>query len=118
MEYNKRQYSRVPCEIESSFRDIEEGSSRPVDETVVQDISEGGIRFRANHFIPVHDRLLFRIHIPNQKTIEAVAQPAWIREIPSVGQYDIGARFVSLSESDRELVRAFTRSGRLTFPLA
>ena len=79
-------------------------------ETVVQDISEGGIRFRASHFIPVQNKLLFKIQIPKHKCIEAVAQPAWIRGVPSVNQYDIGAKFLSLSDEDREIIRQFTSS--------
>ena len=82
----------------------------PLAETVVKDISEGGIRFRSNRFIPVREKLLFRMRLPNQKTIEAVAQPAWIREIPSLNQYDIGAKFLSLSEADRRIIRQLTQT--------
>ena len=110
MEYEKRQHERASCEFDSSFRDLDTEDPKPAAETIVHDISEGGLRFRANHFIPVRDKLLFRIHIPSQKTIEVVAQPAWIREIPSLSQYDIGAKFLSLSPEDKELIRQFTQS--------
>lgn len=109
-EYEKRQFERTPCEIDSSFRNLSQDDLLPMAETTVHDISEGGIRFRANHFLPVHGKLLFRIRLPNKKAIEAVAQPAWIREIPSVSQYDIGAKFISLSDEDREIIRQFTQS--------
>jgi hypothetical protein len=56
----------------------------------------------------VHNKLLFKIQIPRNKCIEAVAQPAWIREIPTVNQFDIGAKFLSLSEEDRDIIRQFT----------
>ena len=105
----KRMFSRRPCEIDSAFSSLETGPER-VEETVVQDISEGGVRFRATRFIPVHDRLLVRLRIPNQRTVEAIMQPAWIREIPSLSQYDIGAKFLSLTDSDREVIRAFTQN--------
>jgi len=105
----KRQSNRAACEIESAFRSMEAGPGT-AEETLVHDISEGGVRFRANRFIPVHDRLLVRLRIPHQKTIEAVVQPAWVREIPSLNQYDIGAKFLSLSDSDRAIIRAFTQN--------
>ncbi len=108
MDTNKRKYPRVRCEVDSSFKNLDHVVPPAPSETVVQDISEGGIRFRANHFIPVHNKLLFKIQIPKQKCIEAVAQPAWIREIPSINQYDIGAKFLSLSEEDRGIIREFT----------
>ena len=84
-----------------------EGPAQPVSEAVVQDISENGIRFRAGKFVSVNHRLLFKINIPNQKTIEAVTRPAWVREIPALSQYDIGAEFISLSAEDREIIRSF-----------
>lgn len=108
----KRKHPRVRCEIDSSFKNLDLAAVPVPSETVVQDISEGGVRFRAAHFIPVHNRLLFKIQIPRQKCIEALAQPAWIREVPGVNQYDIGAKFLSISDEDRETIRRFT-SGAL-----
>lgn len=112
MGYEKRQHARTGCEFPSSYKNL--GTERPqTSETVVRDISEGGIRFRTTRFVPVREKLLFRIQIPNQKIIEAVAQPAWIREIPSLSQYDIGAQFISLSDADREIIRNFLASPRV-----
>ena len=109
-EPDKRKHPRTRCEIDSSFRNLDLATTSASSETVVQDISEGDIRFRASHFVPVHNKLLFKIQIPRQKCIEAVAQPAWIREVPNMSQYDIGAQFLSLSDEDREIIRQFTSS--------
>ena len=89
---------------------MEGNHTSPSSETVISDISEGGIRFRAGKFIPVQNRLLFRLRLPNQKPIEAVAKPAWIREIPALNQYDIGAEFLSLSDGDREIIRSYIQN--------
>jgi c-di-GMP-binding flagellar brake protein YcgR len=114
MDHDKRQFTRTPCEIESTFSRMSESAA--FSETLLQDISEGGARFRAYSFIPVRDRLLVRIRIPHQKTIEAVAEPTWVREIPSLNQYDIGVKFLSLSESDRQIIRQFAQNSKfLTF---
>ena len=110
MNEDKRKHPRTRCEIDSSFKNLDLAAAPVPSETVVQDISEGGIRFRATHFIPVHNRLLFKIQVPGKKCIEAVAQPAWIREVPNVNQFDIGAKFLSLSEEDRDIIRQFTSS--------
>jgi hypothetical protein len=56
----------------------------------------------------VHNRLFVKIQIPKQKCIEAVAQPAWIREIPALSQYDVGAVFLSISAEDRKIIRQYT----------
>ena len=107
MNTEQRKYGRSKCEFDSFYKSLDPTTRPATAETVIQEISEGGIRFRANHFIPVHHKLLFRINIPNQRCIEAVAQPAWIREIPSLSQYDIGAKFLSLPEGDKEIIRQF-----------
>lgn len=104
----KRRFPRIACEIDSSFRRVAAGPDL-VEETTVQDLSEGGVRFGSNHFIAVHDRLLVRLRIPHQRPVEAVVEPAWIREVPSVNRYDIGAKFLSLSDSDRDILRRFTQ---------
>ncbi len=110
MDTGKRKYTRVRCEIDSSFRNLDADASKPISETLIQDISEAGIRFRANHFIPVHNKLLFRIQMPNSKFIEAVARPTWIREIPSLSQFDIGAQFIFLSDEARIAIKEFASS--------
>lgn len=103
----KREFNRIQCGIDSTFKNLDPTAEQPAADTTVHDISEGGIRFRANHFISVHNRLLFKINIPNRRSIEVLAQPAWIREIPHLNQYDIGAKFLSLSDQDRKLIRQF-----------
>ena len=110
MNTEQRKHGRSKCEFDSFYKNLDPSTSRATGETVVNDISEGGIRFRVNHFIPIHNKLLFRINIPNQRCIEAVAQPAWIREIPNLSQYDIGAKFLSLSQGDKEIIRQFVSS--------
>jgi c-di-GMP-binding flagellar brake protein YcgR len=110
VQQEKRQHPRVACELDSVFKDLDNDGAGYMFETTVRDISEGGFRFRANRFIPVHDKLLVTLHIPNHRAIEAIAQPAWIREIPSLSQFDIGAKFLSLSETDRELIRQLTQT--------
>lgn len=106
---DKRRFSRLACDIPSTVRNLDDTDKNryTLAETTVRDISEGGIRFRSNHFIAVHHRLLFKLNMPRQRPIEAMGRPAWIAELPHLGQYEIGAQFTSLSAEDRGLIRAF-----------
>ena len=106
MQNDKRQFRRVSCEVETSFKNLDQPAKKGIGETTISDISEGGVRFRSNHFVPVQDRLLVTLKIPGKKLIETLAKPAWIREIPSVGQFDIGCQFLSLSDEDRAIIRS------------
>ena len=93
--------------MESSFTNIDAANRPSLNETTIENISESGIRFRSSQFIPLHHRLSFKLNLPKRKTVEATVQPAWIKEIPSTHQYDIGGRFIMLSEEDRTVIRRY-----------
>ncbi len=110
MEHEKRQHPRALCQIDSLYENLDSPRAKNQFETQVVDLSEGGLRFRAGCFIPVQNRLLFLLRLPKLKAIEVVAQPAWIREVPSIGQYEIGAKFLSISDADRGLIRQYIQN--------
>ena len=102
-----RVFKRTPCEIIASFKKVNGENSFGEEETTIRDISEGGIRFRSNRFIPIHDRLAMRMNLSKTKSIEAVIKPAWIRELPNVEQHEFGASFISLSKEDKTRLRDY-----------
>ena len=106
----RRQYNRVKCEIEAFGRVLEAHSTVPPWETSINDISEGGVRFKSNYFISVGSKFLIKLNIPHFKTVEVITQPAWVRELPGRSQYDVGARFVDLGQEDKSVLRSFIRS--------
>ena len=100
---DKRRFPRIECQITSVFNVPE--APVALAETTVRDISEGGVRFRSNHFIPVRNRLSFNLNLPKKKPIETLLKPAWITEIPHLGQYEVGAYFITLTEEDKNTLR-------------
>ena len=103
----KRRYPRVNCEIESNYKNLAQTSSTVLDFTTVNDLSEGGLRFRTNHFLPVNHRVYFRIQIPKAPAIESMAELAWIRQIPSLNCYEAGARFVEFPLQHKRTLQNF-----------
>lgn len=103
---DSRVHRRVSCEIPSSFRDLENPVNTGLVETSVNNISEGGVAFRSNCFVPVRNRLHFQLNVPKQKPINVRIQPAWIIENPRISQFEIGARFVDLSTEDRYIIQS------------
>lgn len=103
---DKRKHPRAECQISSSFTALDEQGRPGLRETTVSDISEGGIRFRSTRFIPVREKISFSLNPPKKKTIEAFVKPAWVSELPHVGQYEIGANFLTLSQEDQKLIRS------------
>ena len=90
----KRLHPRVCCEIEASFKNMNQPSTPVVASAAICDISEGGVRFRVNHFLPVHNRLRMHLNLPKSEAIETIMELAWIREIPFSDSFEAGAHFV------------------------
>ena len=109
MNHDKRKHKRTGCQITSTVKEMDTAGRPALTETTVSDISEGGIRFRLNKFVPVQNRLYVTLNVPNRKPIETLAQPAWIREIPAVGQFEIGAKFLTLSPEDHRTIQSLLK---------
>ena len=103
----RRQSIRVECELTTSFRDLDSGSPGRIECAVVKNISRGGLRIRIDAFIPIQDRLYVYLHLPTHRNIEVQIRPAWIVELPHLGKYEMGARFVDIQEEDEEAIENF-----------
>lgn len=68
-------------------------------DTVTRDISEGGLRFITNQFIPALSELFLELSLrPSLEPVRARAKVAWVQKTPHCDQYHIGACFTELSE--------------------
>jgi hypothetical protein len=102
-----RMHPRVRCEIESSFKMLGPGPVPPLNFTVFQDLSEGGIRFRSNHFLPKRSRLYFHFQIPKLPNMEALTELAWVRELPHLNCFEAGARFVEFPSQYKNSLKGY-----------
>ena len=103
----RRQSIRVECEIPSKFRNLEPGYPQKIADALVKNISRGGIRIRIDEFIPIQCHLCFYLTLPNHETIEVRIAPAWIVELPALGKYELGARFVEMSSEQEDAIQSF-----------
>jgi len=44
-----------------------------------------------------------------KKPIDAVVQSSWAKELPHLNQFDIGGRFLTISDEDKTLIREITQ---------
>lgn len=99
---NERIVSR--CPLRYQFK----GQPSFVD-TITRDISEGGLRFITNEFIPAFADLFLELSLrPAMEPVRTAAKVAWIQKIPHSDQYHIGARFTDINEELKKNI-----SGRL-----
>ena len=103
----RRQSIRVECELPSSFRNLEPGFPAQMVHVVVKDISRGGVRIRMDEFIPIQCHLHFYLQLPDHETVEVQITPAWIVELPNLGKYEMGARFVEMSPEQESAIQSF-----------
>lgn len=104
----RRTSVRIACDLPSSFRDVENGTGDKTSRfALIKDISRGGVRLRVHHFIPLADRLIISLGLPKQRAIEVSVHPQWISEIPSLGFFDVGAKFIDLTEDAKIAIHNF-----------
>ena len=107
IERERRQYSRISCELESSFTELNEGPPLSPSFAVVKDISRGGLRLRVDHFVAIPNRLQCHLVLPGHQEIQVLVEPTWAVELPRLDRYEIGVRFVSPSSEVQETIRDF-----------
>lgn len=90
--------------------------SKPTDEEYpCLDISESGLQFVSKKFFKSEDTLLLDIFTPlsEEKPIQAKTVVAWSKRSTQLGVCLVGARFVSITKSDRsELKHMIERGGQ------
>ncbi|OIO34143.1 MAG: hypothetical protein AUJ70_01670 [Candidatus Omnitrophica bacterium CG1_02_40_15] len=93
MEEEKRFTSRIL--FNSSIRYYQKGA-KIYSDTVGKDISNSGIGFISNEFIPRHSQLVFEIRPPWQpEPIQTLAEVAWISNQPHSERFNVGAKFLN-----------------------
>jgi Tfp pilus assembly protein PilZ len=108
----KRSFKRIPCEYEASFTLLGADPHPSLWDAIVRDLSEGGLRFRTNQFISLREKILFALLIPKTKPLRMIVVPAWISELPSLSQFDIGAKFEMVSQEDAATLRDLVEKAR------
>lgn len=104
----RRHSIRVDCELSSKFRNLDPRSHpQTICEAVVKNISRGGVRLRVDEFVPIQSYLYFYLRLPKHEIIEVRIAPTWIVELPSLGKYEMGARFVEMSSQQEDAVQNF-----------
>lgn len=103
-EVDRRQYKRVKAPIyfhAARFRLF----GAP---TRAQDVSSGGIRIYSDDPVKIGERLDLEMFLPDHTSIKCSAEVVWVEQLPpgSAAVYDVGMRFVALTELDRESLAA------------
>jgi hypothetical protein len=90
----RRKYIRIPDHLEIVYEVLPKGM---VNECVIKDISQRGIKFLAHECIPKDNSLKIRIGFPRSlSSFEALAKCIWVREVPHSDDFEVAVEFVDL----------------------
>ena len=109
----RRRSVRVECDLTTTLRELDPVKHVVLESAVVKNLSQGGIRLQVTDFIPTNSRLQVFLHLPDQQTMELRIQPTWIAEIPHLNRYELGARFVEMSENQESIVESYQKKALL-----
>ena len=104
----RRQSIRVECELSSKFRRLDKTSDpQKLGEAIVRNISRGGVCIRLDNPLPLQTHLHFYLALPHQEVIEVRLVPAWVTELPNLGKYEMGARFVEMTPQQEDIIQNY-----------
>lgn len=79
------------------------GSPEVKKNSIINDISIGGVRFITDEFLALTARMVVDIALPvPERPVSAVSKIAWIRKLPNGDKYEIGNQFLEMSRGDKE----------------
>lgn len=73
------------------------------------DLSAGGVRFRAQEFIPLNTELFLQIPLPTRNLLQVKGRVAWVQRVPHGETYQVGVEFQNATAGSRsfEPISAF-----------
>ena len=92
MEEERRVSNRIS--FDSAIQYHQKGSQKRYG-TVAKDISDSGIGFISNEFLPKNSHIVFELCPPwHQEPIQTLAEVAWVSDQPYSERFYIGAKFL------------------------
>jgi len=97
----RRRFARVGSAVPLQYKKLKQLSEGTIG-AITQDVSEGGVKFLANEFLPLASRLVVELFLPAQpRPIKAISKVAWIKKATSSDQYIIGNQFLDVGRDDK-----------------
>ena len=110
----KRRFERVESQTPIQYKKLKQPFEGTVGAISVN-ISEGGVKFLANEFLPLASRLAIEVFVPAQpRPVKAVSKVAWIRKMPEGEQYEIGNQFLCIAREDKASLSDYVKKTSTT----
>ncbi|NQT46737.1 MAG: PilZ domain-containing protein [Candidatus Omnitrophica bacterium] len=98
---DKRRFPRIEFRMPVQYHNLKNPREGSIG-SLTKNISEGGVKFVANEFLPLASRLVMEISLPTvPRPIKAIAKVAWVRKTAVAEQYEVGNQFLEISRDDK-----------------
>ena len=88
----RRRWPRVDVHLPIRFREVGEFSSSPID-AETQDVSEGGIKFSSDKFLPKNSKLVVNLNLNDVSSMKATVKIVWSARDAHTNMYETGVEF-------------------------
>jgi len=102
----KREFDRLNINIPIKYKVVGKNS---IYQTIMHDISDGGMRLMSKIFIPRSKKIVFELNLLKlRKTIVSAGELVWIRSHRyGNGFYEVGIKFNGLTDYQRKYLQYF-----------
>ncbi len=87
----KRATTRFRASLPVQFRYLTK-----INNALTHDLSEGGLSFTTNDFIPVNTQLFVAV-LPKEEPLRAGGTVVWVQKMPYGDRYNIGVKFTDIN---------------------
>ncbi|HQP91216.1 MAG TPA: PilZ domain-containing protein [Candidatus Omnitrophota bacterium] len=106
----RRQFKRIKCNSPIEYKFF---NSNRFQQTVTCDISEGGVSFIIDGFIPNGTHLYFQAHLKNRpQDLYGIAKVCWCSKEPYNEKYRVGLEFTEVGSISKEDIVALIRENK------
>ena len=103
----KRKKRRIDVDVSLRYRDIKEKSKTLIC-TLTKNISENGVRFTTDRYIPLSHSLFIEIDLVlHSRPVRAIGKVVWIKKFPVGEFYEVGNRFLEISDEDKRILQEY-----------
>lgn len=88
----RRKWPRAEVSLPIRYRGVGEFNHLPLD-SETKDISEGGLKFTADKFLPKDSRLIVNLNLEEFTGVKAAVRVVWVTQDSHTHLYQIGAQF-------------------------
>ena len=105
----RRNLVRANSALPMRYKKLRGGSVLPRS-TVTRNLSEGGLLFDIEAFVPFACHFSLEINLPGiSKPVQVVSKIAWIKKLPTGDDYEVGNQFLEIARADKEIIRNFVK---------